>query len=525
MGLPGFSASASLYKTAIHYQLTGLSYDAQRGQTTLPIGSPPSDLFAFSQSSTANANQIAGMKITGVHLPWGCDVNACLAQVKQDLGTCLYVCFSGPPVVNPFTGVTGPDPICVNSCNATARNFENVCRETGCPGTHCCWAFVGRWGTCSDLTTDVANCGACFNVCIGARPACCSGSCKDLSNDKQNCGQCGNACTGKKNCEQGFCVCTDPLAWVCNGTCTDTRSDPNNCGSCGISCGVNEACCNKVCTPIGTAQNCEGCYKRCDQTCCPAGGGRFACTDTHSDRNNCGGCGISCSASQTCCPDGCHDLQTDSNNCAICGGVCPSGLSCCKGICLSLSTTTNCGTCGNSCPRGASCSNGKCVCPVGTGDCGNICTSLTTTTDCGSCGNRCASGGSCTNGRCVCPAGTGVCGGVCTSLSTTSNCGSCGNRCPVGGSCSGGVCTCPNGVRCPYNPPWCCSTMDQCKPHGGCCGPGLASCGDGTCCPAADLAQGFIGYSCCPDVPGGCCPPCSGSAGQYKAFCNQGCQC
>lgn len=79
------------------------------------------------------------------------------------------------------------------------------------------------------------------------------------------------------------------------------------------------------------------------------------CTDTSSDPQNCGNCGIVCvdgfcdggfcqSQPQPVCPDGyspcgdfCYDLQNDPQNCGFCGNVCSPGVSCSGGSCAAQS--------------------------------------------------------------------------------------------------------------------------------------------------------------------------------------------
>ena len=78
------------------------------------------------------------------------------------------------------------------------------------------------------------------------------------------------------------------------------------------------------------------------------------CIDTLTDVDNCGACGTSCTASQTCqqgtclarcswgtssCFDGCHDLSYDSRNCGVCGNMCPVGLICNQSVCSPPLTT------------------------------------------------------------------------------------------------------------------------------------------------------------------------------------------
>ncbi|MGB9176160.1 MAG: zinc-ribbon domain-containing protein [Methanoregula sp.] len=81
-----------------------------------------------------------------------------------------------------------------------------------------------------------------------------------------------------------------------------------------------------------------------DQRACDA-----MCTDTMTDRANCGTCGVSCSPSQVCqqgrcsvkctsgetqCFDGCHNLSYNAQNCGTCGNACPVGLTCNTSVCV-----------------------------------------------------------------------------------------------------------------------------------------------------------------------------------------------
>jgi hypothetical protein len=89
----------------------------------------------------------------------------------------------------------------------------------------------------------------------------------------------------------------------------------------------------------GTSDSCPPYQKSCAGTCIPVS----------TDPNNCGGCGVTCSASQVCsasaCSDGCLpgleacnracvDTQDDSNNCGGCGTTCPTNTGCVAGQCV-----------------------------------------------------------------------------------------------------------------------------------------------------------------------------------------------
>ena len=92
-----------------------------------------------------------------------------------------------------------------------------------------------------------------------------------------------------------------------------------------------------------------------------------------TDSHNCGTCGSSCTAGQTCCGGQCVDpsvFQTDTSNCGACGNICGAGMTCCKGQCVSIVTfmtdATSCGGCGVQCNTptdfGRVCVGGSCQC-------------------------------------------------------------------------------------------------------------------------------------------------------------------
>ena len=113
-------------------------------------------------------------------------------------------------------------------------------------------------GTCVDLQTDKANCGACGHWCSdgscnnGRCECSCGGvgmtlcntdpcECADTYANPKHCGTCFNACTGGTVCVQGQCTCPPGLTDF-SGTCTATDTDAANCGACGVVCGTGEVC-------------------------------------------------------------------------------------------------------------------------------------------------------------------------------------------------------------------------------------------------------------------------------------------
>jgi hypothetical protein len=67
-------------------------------------------------------------------------------------------------------------------------------------------------GSCTDILSDPANCGACGNVCGTSTSYCSGGQCfddncagADLNWDSNNCGTCGNVCAWGTACVWGWC--------------------------------------------------------------------------------------------------------------------------------------------------------------------------------------------------------------------------------------------------------------------------------------------------------------------------------
>lgn len=388
------------------------------------------------------------------------------------------------------------------------------------------------FGYCSDVTSDVNNCGACDHVCdlpnvnqhdcVAA--ACTIVSCDanfydcdttdangceaDLLNDRQNCGACANACGANEICTGGACQGCPAGEVVCGNSCIDTDTNPAHCGGCGQVCdltNVNQHGCVAGSCTVGT---CDGGFGDCD-----ADASNGCEVDLNTTAAHCGACGNACAAGENCCGGTCMDLNADAGNCGACGNACPAGQSCCSGACADLtSDVDNCGACGNACAAGEVCSQGACQldCAAGETDCNGSCVNLNTDPqNCGSCGHVCdlanVDQNGCAAGACTvvsCDTGFADCdaaaqNGCETTLGTEQNCGACGHACGAGETCTGATCqaTCGAGeTDCNGS----CVNLNTDVSNCGACGHACATgqgCLNGTCCADAD-SDGHYAQNC-----------------------------
>jgi Stigma-specific protein, Stig1 len=94
-------------------------------------------------------------------------------------------------------------------------------------------------------------CGSCGAVvCCATGTTCCNGTCTSLSSDPHNCGACGHVCAAAAPyCNQGVCI-SNPCpggGMLCGGACIDTNWDALNCGGCNIRCNPQDFCSFGVC--------------------------------------------------------------------------------------------------------------------------------------------------------------------------------------------------------------------------------------------------------------------------------------
>ena len=76
----------------------------------------------------------------------------------------------------------------------------------------------------------------------------CNGTCTNLKTDLHNCGRCGRTCPGGQVCLNGACVVScSKTQKNCHGVCTCVQIDPKNCGACGQVCASGKTCVKGKC--------------------------------------------------------------------------------------------------------------------------------------------------------------------------------------------------------------------------------------------------------------------------------------
>ncbi len=285
---------------------------------------------------------------------------------------------------------------CGNVCDPGFSCYDGLCQkcptgQTGCDDTcidlaamhwvDCSGTCIGGYADCDgdasngcelNIASDVLNCGGCGRECkMGyecvsgtcavqcelGETRCDVNTCRDLSllhwkdcdgtcalgyadcdgeasngcetdiNTAQNhCGACNTSC-GEGFCNHGTCACDSGLTY-CNTKCVDTKTDIYNCGSCGNDVHWLRNTTNVTCVNGNPHYNCNPNRADCN------GDYHDGCEIyLDDDNNNCGMCGVTCSAPEVCQNNYCRE--------------CSEGTTYCSGECVDLMTNRyNCGSCG-----------------------------------------------------------------------------------------------------------------------------------------------------------------------------------
>ncbi|MBN9162503.1 MAG: hypothetical protein J0I07_16190 [Myxococcales bacterium] len=159
----------------------------------------------------------AGDDVNYPNRAYGCNGGVCGVLCKQGYGDCNGERADGCEVDISTAENCGA---CGNVCPANQQcrvNAETRLHECMCPSglTYCQDSCLGSLcvGRCIDLTSDLANCGACGASC-GSNSRCSYGACEP-------------------QCPQGAADCNNSTVDGCE---VSTDSDPRNCGGCGRVC-------------------------------------------------------------------------------------------------------------------------------------------------------------------------------------------------------------------------------------------------------------------------------------------------
>jgi hypothetical protein len=347
---------------------------------------------------------------------------------------------------------------------------------SGCadPQPDCTGDAVVCAGTCTNLRSDGANCGACGNACAPGT-ACsagtcqvscggglldCGGDCVDPLSDRQFCGASGDcagendgvACEPGEVCSAGACALSCQAGLVdCDGTCVDPDVDPRHCGAddaCGggQSCGPGYACSGGTCQ-VSCLEGFVDCGGRCvdpatDRAFCGATGDCVGANDGEicaagtvcSD----GACVSSCAPPLVACATGCADERHDPENCGGCGVTC-AGAPNAAPVCLDRSCSYACNSAYLDCDGSAAdgCEVDGATDDANCGGCGVACGDVPNGT------TRCAAGicavSACSPGHADCD-GAGANGCEASTVDDPLNCGACGNECGPTEFCNLGTC-------------------------------------------------------------------------------------
>ena len=318
--------------------------------------------------------------------------------------------------------------------------------------------------TCNDRQCDFIQCNEGYEDCDYNR----SNGCEPLNNIP-HCGGCNITCNylnainftcinghcimRDDQCKSGFGNCDNNIANGCEST---LAANTIHCGECNNSCYV----------PNVVSISCNGGI--CEHGVCVDGWGECnpnspGCeTNTNSDINNCGSCGVICNENHP------EALFVCDNGVCIATG-CSSGYLLCDGTCI-LQTTSDCGYCGYQCdlPNAIeACVNRKCAissCNFPFADCDlipeNGCEIDTSINHdhCGQCNHPVIENSICVNGIITCIENYLLCNGECINSQSDIN------------HCSGDTCV---NNPCDFPSEVCIGGICGTNPN---CAPGTSSC-------------------------------------------------
>ena len=250
----------------------------------------------------------------------------------------------------------GGSPGTGSTATGGASTGETTTGGTATGGTSTSGGAGGTGGVLSGTGGAIGGVGGAGGSCPATM---CGSACSNLNTDVNNCGACGRPCQNTNaqglSCHAGLCDtpacivgwanCTEPPAPLTDDGCETNLNTMNDCGVCGHACVSGQHCSGGACVCDGVS--CSGC---CDgNVCIPSSSQKDSQCGTGTAGATCGLCtgGTTCQSGQCDCPPGqgqflcggmCVDVKTDNSNCGGCGTACsatlPSTAKCTAGSCL-----------------------------------------------------------------------------------------------------------------------------------------------------------------------------------------------
>jgi hypothetical protein len=315
---------------------------------------------------------------------------------ELNCGVCGHACLAGQHCESGHCAWDSPLQSCVpagETCNSIDDDCDDLIDED------------------FNLLLDELNCGACGNACQAGQ-SCSGGHCRwdvpqqdcvsvgetcnsvdddcdgfidenyNLQLDLNNCGTCGRTCGAGQICQAGHCqyiipqLSCAPVAETCNNNDDDCDgviddgynllNDPLNCGICGRNCGAGRTCNAGKCVNILPVSNCTPSNETCNNADDDCDGVIDNTFNLQTDEANCGICGQSCAAGQSCQSGHCT-WNIPQTYCVISAEVCDQIDNDCDGSIDEnwnfLNDPQHCGNCFTSCGAGQFCLNGHCALP------------------------------------------------------------------------------------------------------------------------------------------------------------------